>query len=182
MLFQKLKLCQSQCYGVGFALALRAGFAHGVFAQKQFNVVAVHTSCGVAYNEVALACGIEVFEHTSLVEVAFVEHSHTFAIAGNGIVVAHENWFKRFNPPLSCRMNVGGVGSHLVLHGFVEQRVAKLLFDDGISLLHSLGVGNHGSQIFLVALRDNHIHKPAALFACAPDKVPVGRRHHHQRQ
>lgn len=127
MLFQKLKLCQSQCYGVGFALALRAGFAHGVFAQKQFNVVAVHTSCGVAYNEVALACGIEVFEHTPLVEVAFVEHSHTFSIAGNGIVVAHENGFKRFNPPLSCRMDVGGGGCHLMLHGFVEQRVAKFL-------------------------------------------------------
>ena len=71
---------------------------------------------------------------------------------------------------------------HLMLHGFVEHGIVNALLNHRIALLKRFSIAYHGTQIFGIALRYNHIHQPPALLARAADKVSVGGRNHHQGQ
>ena len=58
---QKIVLREPQGYGVGFALPLRGGAAHGHAAQLQVNVVAVRTYGSMAHDFVVPAALVKKF-------------------------------------------------------------------------------------------------------------------------
>ena len=172
---------QAQGYGVGFALALAAGFAHRVRVEQQVDVVAMHAVGGVAHYHIAFAILGEQLSHRAVVEVAVEFYFHCFVAAGNGGVVAHENGRKHLYPLGAGRVNIGSRCYELVLNGFEEQRVSIALPYEAVAIFESLVVANEMSQIFAVALGYDLVHESAAFFACAAYQVPVHGRHHHQR-
>ena len=98
------------------------------------------------------------------------------------MIVVHEDGQELLYPLAAPLVDGRGLAHHLLLDGFIEERVAHLPLDHGIALLYSLVVTDEGVEILVVVLGYNEVHETAALLAAAAHQVPVHGRHHHHRQ
>lgn len=97
-------------------------------------------------------------------------------------MVAGEDVGELGHPFASGGGDAGGRGVHGQLYGVVEQMVDAAVAQQAVALLEGGVVADEGVEIAVVALRDDHVHPPAAFFAGATDQVDVLRRGHDERE
>ena len=178
---QEVELRQLQRHQIRLVLSLRAFLLDREIAQQHVQFVLMDAPQGIAHDAVPLAALAQDVQQRPPGGVRFIRQPHLLPVLRNerierledGDELADEGLALAIDHLARLRHHLFPDQKQLLLHGLFA-------LQQNIALCQGFVIADEGIQIFLVILRDDHIHEAPATVAAPGYQFDIGRRHHHQ--
>ena len=180
---EEMELSQFKSHKKTLVLPLRALLFNSITAKLHHKVVAMAPLCGVPHAAVIGTRCTQQGRQIALVHMAAESKAHTLLATRYGIVKLGEDRHKLVYKSHTPVIYIHRLGNHHILNKREHLGIGlALATQQHIALRKGAVVTYERIKILLVVLRNNHIHKAAALLAATCNKFVVGRGYHHKRQ